>query len=87
MALIRLLSGIKNIIMSKFFYLLLFFIFFPLILLISFLILISDGRPIFHWSKRVGKNNKKFLMLKFRTMKVNAPNIATHLLKNPDKHV
>lgn len=82
-----LLNGIKNFIIYKFFYLLIFFIFLPLILLIIFFILILNGRPIFYLSKRNGKDNKKFLMLKFRTMNVNTPNVATHLLKSPEKYV
>lgn len=57
------------------------------LLLIPFLIvcilvkLTSEG-PIIHWSKRIGKNNKIFLMPKFRTMKINTPQVATHLLQN-----
>jgi O-antigen biosynthesis protein WbqP len=82
-----LLNGIKNFIISKFFYILLFFISLPLILLIILFILILNGRPIFHLSKRFGKNNKKFLMLKFRTMNLNTPDVATHLLKKADKYV
>ncbi len=40
-----------------------------------------------HWSKRIGKNNQVFLMPKFRTMKADTPNVATHLLVNPDQHI
>jgi O-antigen biosynthesis protein WbqP len=40
-----------------------------------------------YWSNRVGRNNKLFSMPKFRTMKVNTPAVATHLLKNPDHYL
>ncbi|MGZ3790555.1 MAG: sugar transferase [Bacteriovorax sp.] len=38
--------------------------------------------PAIHWSKRIGKNNKIFLMPKFRTMRIDTPQVATHLLHN-----
>ena len=40
----------------------------PLILLVSIILLILDGRPIFFIQQRVGKNNKNFKIIKFRTM-------------------
>ena len=55
----------------------------PILLLISFYLRIRSSDPIIHWSKRVGLNNKLFLMPKFRTMKVNTPDLASNLLKNP----
>ena len=54
----------------------------PILIIISVIILLSDGFPIFFWSKRFGQNNKYFLMPKFRTMKNDTPNLPTHLLKN-----
>jgi len=39
--------------------------------------------PILYWSDRVGKNNVIFKMAKFRTMKLSAPQVATHLMENP----
>ncbi len=62
---------------------LLFLFALPLILLALAVKLTSPG-PILHWSKRVGKNNKIFLMPKFRSMRVDTPNVATHLLQNPE---
>jgi O-antigen biosynthesis protein WbqP len=44
--------------------------------------LTSDG-PILYWSDRVGQNNCLFRMPKFRSMRINAPQVATHLLTNP----
>ena len=58
----------------------------PLILIISILIFLFDGKGIFHVSKRVGRKNKIFKMYKFRTMKINSPQIATHLMKNPSNY-
>lgn len=45
--------------------------------------LTSKG-PIFYWSQRVGKNNAIFLMPKFRSMWIDTPAVATHLLNNPE---
>ena len=39
------------------------------------------------WSKRIGKNNKEFMMPKLRTMKIDTPNVATHLLVDPKTQV
>ena len=58
----------------------------PLVLIISMLIFLFDGKGIFHVSKRVGRKNKIFKMYKFRTMKINSPQIATHLMKNPSNY-
>lgn len=46
--------------------------------------LTSPG-PILYWSDRVGKNNVIFKMPKFRTMRIDTPAVATHLLGNPDQ--
>ncbi|MFH2138497.1 MAG: sugar transferase [Candidatus Omnitrophota bacterium] len=54
-------------------------------LIISFLINIASKGPVFHVSERVGINNTIFDMYKFRTMCLNSPQLATHLMKNPDQ--
>jgi len=54
---------------------------------IALLILFSTGRPIIHWSLRVGRKGKLFYMPKFRTMMVGSPNVASHLLDNPNKYI
>ena len=56
-------------------------------LFVSILIKTNSKGPVIHWSKRVGQNNKYFLMPKFRTMKINTPQLATHLLDNPNNYV
>ena len=48
--------------------------------------LTSKG-PGIYWSNRVGKNNNIFMMPKFRTMYLNTPTIATHLLKDPSLYL
>lgn len=62
-------------------------IFFIPIFLVSILVLLSSPGPILFWSNRVGKNNIIFKMPKFRSMKINTPNIATHRLKNPEQYL
>ena len=47
---------------------------------ISIAIKLTSKGPVIHWSKRIGKNNQFFLMPKFRTMKIDTPQLATHLL-------
>ena len=54
---------------------------------IAIIIKISSQGGVIHWSRRIGKNNKEFLMPKFRTMKINTPHVATHLLTNPQSHL
>lgn len=53
----------------------------------SIIILFSDGLPIIFYSKRVGQNNIIFDMPKFRTMKKNTPQLATHLMHNPNDYL
>ena len=48
--------------------------------------LTSKG-PALYWSDRVGLNNAIFKMPKFRTMQLNTPAVATHLLVNPQKYL
>jgi O-antigen biosynthesis protein WbqP len=59
---------------------------FPLILIALLVRLTSEG-PALHWSKRVGKDNKIFLMPKFRSMKMGTPQLATHLMTSPKAFV
>jgi len=59
----------------------------PVFLVVAVLILLDDGSPIFFTQKRVGKEYTFFKLYKFRTMKKNTPNVATHLLENPEQYV
>lgn len=51
-------------------------------LVISIFIKLTSKGKILHWSKRIGRENKIFLMPKFRTMKTGTPQLATHLMVN-----
>ena len=51
-------------------------------LIVSLLVKLTSPGPIIHWSKRIGRDNSIFLMPKFRTMKIDTPQVATHLLQN-----
>jgi O-antigen biosynthesis protein WbqP len=59
-----------------------FVLFIPIIFLCVLIKLTSQG-PVIYWSDRVGRFNKIFSMPKFRSMKINTPAVATHLLENP----
>jgi O-antigen biosynthesis protein WbqP len=48
---------------------------------------LTSSGPILHWSRRVGKDNQVFLMPKFRTMRANTPQLATHLLQRPERYL
>jgi len=53
---------------------------------IFFLVKITSKGPGIYWSTRIGKNSKEFKMPKFRTMSLQTPEIATHLLSHPEKY-
>ncbi len=60
----------------------LFVILLPIFFLVSLIILIDDGFPVFFTQKRVGINKSIFYIIKFRTMKKDTEDIATHLIDN-----
>ena len=55
------------------------------LLLVALLVRITSPGPVLYWSDRVGRNNRLFKMPKFRSMRINTPAVATHLLQNPDQ--
>ena len=57
------------------------------LLFLSLLVRLTSRGPILYWSDRVGRNNTIFQMPKFRTMHINTPAVATHLMKNPDVYL
>jgi O-antigen biosynthesis protein WbqP len=57
---------------------------FPL-LFVAFLVRVTSPGPVLYWSDRVGKHNRIFKMPKFRSMRIDTPAVATHLLQNPDQ--
>lgn len=52
-------------------------------LLVAVVVRLTSTGPILYWSDRVGRYNKIFKMPKFRTMRVDTPAVATHLLSDP----
>jgi len=58
----------------------------PMLLITIAIRLTSKGR-VLYWSDRVGKNNDIFKMPKFRSMLIDTPTVATHLLDNPDSYL
>lgn len=62
-------------------------IFFVLFIIIFIAVRITSKGPGIYWSDRIGLNSKTFKMPKFRSMLINAPNVATHLLENPDEYI
>lgn len=63
----------------------LFILLFFLMLVIAIAIRLTSRGPLIYWSDRVGINNTTFKMPKFRSMRVETPDLATHLLENPEK--
>ena len=72
---------------TRLFALVLLVILSPIFLFVALFILIEDGIPVFFTQKRVGVNYTFFQIYKFRSMKKNTPNVATHLLVNPDQYL
>ena len=56
-------------------------------LLIALSIRTTSKGAVLYWSDRIGQVNKIFMMPKFRTMQVETPVVATHLMANPDKYL
>ena len=54
------------------------------ILVVGLIVKLTSEGPVLYWSDRVGINNSIFRMPKFRTMRIDTPAVATHLMKNPD---
>ena len=63
------------------------FIFIIPFLVIFLLIKFTSKGNVIHLSDRIGQNNKIFKMPKFRTMRIDTPLIATHLLEKPEEWV
>jgi len=57
----------------------------PLFLLVVLAVRLTSTGPALFSTRRVGKNSRLFTMYKFRTMRINTPQVATHLLKEPDQ--
>ena len=55
------------------------------ILIVAIAVRLTSPGPALHWSDRVGRDNRIFKMPKFRSMRIDTPAVATHLLQNPDQ--
>ncbi|MDP1643445.1 MAG: sugar transferase [Phenylobacterium sp.] len=55
----------------------------PVLLIIAVAVRLDSPGPAIHWSRRVGRDNTIFLMPKFRSMRIDTPDVATHLLDDP----
>jgi O-antigen biosynthesis protein WbqP len=73
--------------LNRFFALLLLILFSPIFLIVSIAIIIEDGFPVLFKQNRVGINYSFFNIYKFRSMRKNTPNVATHLLINPEQYL
>ena len=73
--------------LTRIFSLFIFILLSPIFLIIAFAIFVEDGYPSLFTQKRVGINYTFFNIYKFRSMKKNTPNVATHLLTNPDQYL
>jgi O-antigen biosynthesis protein WbqP len=67
-------------------FIMLLLLFVPIIIIVIIIRLTSRG-PSIYWSYRVGKNNVIFKMPKFRTMKIDTPAVATHLLRDSNNFI
>lgn len=59
----------------------------PLFLILALIVKMTSKGPVLYWSSRVGKDNQLFLMPKFRSMSINTPPVATHLLSKPSAYL
>jgi O-antigen biosynthesis protein WbqP len=53
-------------------------------LLVALTVRLTSPGPVLYWSDRVGRNNQIFRMPKFRSMRIDTPVVATHLLERPE---
>ncbi|MCE5181800.1 MAG: sugar transferase [Anaerolineaceae bacterium] len=58
-----------------------------LMLSLALLVKLTSPGPVFYWSNRVGRENRIFRMPKFRTMRLDTPAVATHLLNGPEQYL
>jgi O-antigen biosynthesis protein WbqP len=56
-------------------------------LVVAVVVAATSRGPVLYWSDRIGRSNTTFSMPKFRSMYVDTPPVATHLLNNPDAYI
>lgn len=57
------------------------------LLVTAILVAVTSRGPVLYWSDRVGRHNRIFRMPKFRSMQVDTPAVATHLLQDPNRYL
>ena len=57
------------------------------IVMVAILVKLTSKGSMLYWSNRVGHKNKLFRMPKFRTMQMDTPEMATHLMNTPDTYL
>ena len=70
-----------------FFGLILLSILSPLLLIVILVIKVGSKGPALFSQRRIGRNNKEFVLYKFRSMRTETPNVATHLMKDPQNYI
>ena len=73
--------------MDLIFSLILFIVLIPIFIIIAIIIKIDSKGPIIFKQRRIGKNGAEFLIYKFRTMKVNTPNLATDKFNSAHNYI
>lgn len=58
-----------------------------LMIIVGLMVRLTSAGPALYWSDRVGRHNRIFSMPKFRSMRVNTPVVATHLLSDPAEYL
>lgn len=64
-----------------------FLILLPLFAVAALAVKLTSPGPVFHISNRVGRDNRIFKMVKFRTMRTDTPHVATHLMTDPSQYL
>ena len=59
----------------------------PVILIVALAVKFTSPGPILFKQRRIGKDNVEFEIYKFRTMRIDTPNVPTHLLENPEQWI
>lgn len=62
-------------------------LFSPILLTLAIIVKCTSQGPVLFKQRRIGKDNVEFMIYKFRTMRIDTPNVATHLLKNPEQYI
>lgn len=62
-------------------------LFSPILLVLAIIVKCTSQGPVLFKQRRIGKDNVEFMIYKFRTMRIDTPNVATHLLKNPEQYI